>query len=313
MHAHDHETDHSHGHGHAHVEANTDRRRILWAMLLTGGFMGAEVVGGLLSGSLALLADAAHMLTDAASLGLAWVAFQLTDRPADSRRTFGFHRFPVLAAFVNGLALFVIVAWIAFEAVQRLLDPAPVMGGMMAVIAFIGLLVNAAAFWILHGGSRENLNMRGAALHVLGDLLGSVGALVGAGVILLTGWTPIDPILSLLVAAIVLRSAWFLVRQSAHVLLEGAPEAIDPATVTADIEREVKGVHGVHHVHVWSLSPQRPMLSLHLQASGEVEHDRLVASVKRFVADRFGVEHTTLQVEYDDACIDHTVAPRGQH
>ena len=274
-------------------------------MLLTGGFMLVEVVGGLVAGSLALLADAAHMLTDTVSLGLAWVAFRLTDRPADDRRTFGYHRFPVLAAFLNGIVLVAVVAWIAFEAVQRLLEPAPVLGGTMAAIAVLGLLVNVVAFAILHGGSRDNLNMRGAALHVLGDLLGSVAALAAAIVILLTGWTPVDPLLSLLVGAIVLRGAWSLLRHSTHVLVEGAPAHIDPEEVARLIPRQVEGVDEAHHVHAWSLAPERPMMSLHVRATGEVEHDRLVAAVKQLLKERFGVDHVTLQVEYGDECIDH--------
>lgn len=301
---------HDHAHGDAHG-AGSDRGRVLWAMLLTGGFMGVEVVGGLIAGSLALIADAAHMLTDTVSLGLAWVAFRITDRPADQRRTFGYHRFPVLAAFVNGITLIAVVGWIAFEAIQRLLEPTPVLGGTMAVIAALGLLVNCVAFWILHGGSRENLNIRGAALHVLGDLLGSVAALVAAAVILLTGWTPIDPLLSLLVGAIVLRGGWSLVRQSTHVLVEGSPDHIDPEEVARLIPVEVEGVADVHHIHAWSLAPERPMMSLHVRATGEVGHDRVVAAVKAFLRERFGVEHATLQVEYGDECIDRSVK-RGE-
>jgi len=187
---------------------------VLWAFVLTAGFMGAEVAGGLLSGSLALLADAAHMLTDAASLALAWCAFRIARRPADPRRSYGYHRGQVLAAFVNGAVLVAIVAWIFIEAVQRLMNPVPVEGGLMLGVAALGLAVNVIAFLVLHGGDRENLNMRGAAAHVLGDLLGSAAAIAGALVILWTGWTPIDPILSMLVGLLVLRSAWMVVRES---------------------------------------------------------------------------------------------------
>jgi len=299
-----HHHDHSRGHRHA---AGSDRGRVLWAMLLTGGFMVVEVIGGLIAGSLALIADAAHMLTDTVSLAMAWVAFRITDRPADERRTFGYHRFPVLAAFVNGITLLAVVGWIAFEAVQRLMEPTPVLGGPMAVIAAVGLLVNCVAFWILHGGSRANLNIRGAALHVLGDLLGSVAALVAAAVILVTGWTPIDPLLSLLVAAIVLRGGWSLVRQSTHVLVEGTPDHIDPEEVARVVPEQVEGVRDVHHVHAWSLAPERPMMSLHVRATGEVAHDRVVAAVKAVLRDRFGIEHATLQVEYGEECIDHSM------
>ncbi len=296
---------HDHAHGHHHHGHGGDRWRLLAATVLTGAFMVAEVVGGLLTGSLALLADAGHMLTDTSALALAWLAFRLTDRPADRKRTYGYHRWPVLAAFINGLALLAIVAWIAIEAIARLLEPQPVLGGAMMVIATLGLVVNIVAFALLHGGDRDNLNLRGAALHVLGDLLGSVAALVAAGVIITTGWTPIDPLLSLLVAALLLRSAWYLLRQAGHVLLEGAPPAIDPHDVERELPAAVAGISDVHHVHVWSLSPERPMMSLHARATGEVDHDRLISGTKRFLHDRFGIEHTTLQVEYTDDCADH--------
>lgn len=300
--------DHHHQHGPAGAQGE-DRRRLRLALGLTGGFMAVEAAGGLIAGSLALLADAAHMLADTGALALAWFSFRMTDRPADRRRTYGYHRFPVLAAFVNGLTLLAIVAWIAFEAVQRLLEPAPVLGATMAAVAALGLVVNVVVFAILHGGSRDSLNMRGAALHVLGDLLGSLAALVAAGVILLTGWTPIDPLLSLAVAALVLRSAWYLLRHAGHVLLEGAPETVDPAAVEREVPTAVAGVRDVHHVHAWSLSPERPMMSLHAHATGEVEHDRLVARIKAFLRQRFGVAHATLQVEYGDECVDEDAAP----
>ncbi len=292
---------HDHGRHHAMPD---NRRRLLAALLLTGSFMVIEVIGGWLAGSLALIADAAHMLTDTGSLLLAWLAFRITDRPADSKRTFGYHRFPVLAAFVNGLVLLGIVGWIAFEAVHRLLEPTPVMGAAMLAIAFAGLLINIGAFALLHGGSRENLNMRGAAVHVLGDLLGSVGAIVAAGVILATGWTPIDPILSLVVALLVLRSAWYVLREATHVLLEGTPPQVDTAEIERVLPEAVAGLHDVHHVHAWSLSQERPMMSLHARADGEVEHDRLVARIKHVLRERFGVEHVTLQVEYGEECVD---------
>lgn len=290
---------------HDHRPLPDNRRRLLAALLLTGGFMVVEAVGGWLAGSLALIADAAHMLTDTASLLLAWLAFRVTDRPADRKRTFGYHRFPVLAAFVNGLALLVIVGWIVFEAIGRLLAPTPVMGGTMIAIAVVGLVVNVVAFVLLHGGSRDNLNMRGAAVHVLGDLLGSVGAIVAAGVILTTGWTPIDPILSLLVALLVLRAAWYVLREAAHVLLEGTPPGVDPHEVELVLPDTVEGLVDVHHIHAWSLSGERPMMSLHARADGAVAHDTLVARIKSVLRERFGVEHVTLQVEYGEYCVDH--------
>jgi cobalt-zinc-cadmium efflux system protein len=206
----------------SHVQGASERRVGL-AALLIGSFMLVEVAGGFLSGSLALLADAGHMVTDFASLTLAWYGFRLSRRPADWKRTYGYDRFSVLVAFVNGLALFVIAAWIASEAWQRLSERPVVLAGMMFWVALAGLAVNVLAFWVLQGGDRKNLNIRAAALHVAGDLLGSIAALAAAIVIMTTGWMPIDPILSILVALIIVGSAWRVVGESSHILLEGAP------------------------------------------------------------------------------------------
>lgn len=262
-----------------------------------------EVVGGLLSGSLALLADAGHMLTDAASLGLAWGASRAARRPADALRTYGYHRVQILAALINGMAFILLVVWIGYEAVQRLFEPVEVLGGMMLVVAVLGLLVNIIAFWILHGGSQHDLNLRGAVVHVLGDLLGSVAAIVAAGVILWTGWMPIDPLLSLLVALLILRSAWFVVKQSAHILLEGTPEDVDVELLRQEITDSVPEVKDVHHVHVWSLTPERPLLTMHVSVEGEVDCVRALPQVKEILRQRFGITHSTIQVE-PGRCVD---------
>jgi cobalt-zinc-cadmium efflux system protein len=284
-------------HDHEPRENAGNERRVLLAVLLTGGFMVAEVVGGVLSGSLALIADAGHMLTDAASLALAWAAFRIARRPHDARRTYGYHRFQVLAAFVNGVALIAIVGWIAIEAARRLLEPVEVLGGLMLTIAVLGLLVNVAAFAILHGGDRENLNMRGAALHVLGDLLGSIAAIVAALVILGTGWTPIDPLLSVLVALLILRSAWLVVRRSAHILLEGTPDWLDIEELRTELMAAVPEVHEVHHVHAWLLTTERPLMTLHARVGEGADHHAVLLAIGRFLEDRFGIGHATVQIE----------------
>ena len=256
-HGHDHHHGHSHGPGQVHAQ---NESRVGWAALLTGGFMFAEAAGGLMSGSLALVADAGHMLTDAASLTLAWLAFRVARRPADWKRTYGFHRFQVLAAYSNGLTLGFIALAIVYAAAQRLHEPTEVLAGPMLVIAVIGLLINLASFWILHGAERDNVNIKGAMLHVLGDMLGSAAAIVAALVILWTGWTPIDPLLSALVAVLILRSAWFLVREAGHILLEGAPGHLDVRTLREDLMAAVPGVEDIHHVHAWSLTQNKPMV-----------------------------------------------------
>jgi cobalt-zinc-cadmium efflux system protein len=268
---------HGHGHGHDHAPAVTadNQRRVFWAMLITAG----------------------HMLTDSASLLLAFVAFRLGRKPADARRSYGYERFQVLAAFVNGATLLAIVVWIAVEALRRLMEPQPVMGGTMLAVAAAGLVVNLVAFRLLHGGDQGNLNLRGAALHVLGDLLGSVAAIAAGATILLTGWTPIDPILSLLVAALVARSAWHLLRQSGHILLEGTPGHLDIGEIAATVQREVPEVTDVHHVHAWALVAERPLVTLHAGIRPDADPARALDAVKRVLAERFQVTHSTVQLE----------------
>jgi cobalt-zinc-cadmium efflux system protein len=275
-------------------------RRVMAALLLTGAFMIVEVVGGLLAGSLALLADAGHMLTDTMSLGLAAVAFRVGKRPADGRLTYGYQRFQMLAAFVNGLSLLLIVGWILFEAVTRFLHPEVVLGRTMFVVAALGLVVNVIAFVILHGGDRENLNIRGAALHVAGDLLGSVAAIVAAVVIIFTGWMPIDPILSVVVAILIMRSAWELVRRSAHVLLEGAPEWLDVAAMQQLVVSRVPGVGSIHHVHVWGLTPQHLMLTMHVRVDDDPGRTTdVIRDVKAVLREEYGIDHSTIEVEHE--------------
>lgn len=280
-----------HGHG------SGNEKVLAIAAFLTGGFMFAEVIGGVMSGSLALIADASHMLTDFASLSLAWFALRLATRPASWRRTYGFDRFSILAAFVNGLSLFLIAAWICYEAYQRVLQPVEVTGGLMLVVAFIGLLVNLAAFWVLTRDETNNLNMKAAVLHVAGDLLGSVAAIVAALVIIYTGWTPIDPILSVLVALIILKSAWYVVGQSAHILLEGAPDGFDRRAVVKVLESEIDGLVRVHHIHAWSITQERPMATLQAQISETADALIIKTAIKQILHDRFNMEHITVEVD----------------
>jgi cobalt-zinc-cadmium efflux system protein len=210
---------------HSHA---TDSRRLGWALGITGAFMLIEVAGGLLSGSLALLADAGHMLTDTAALALAWIAARLALRPGSTPGSDGHHRAQVIAAFVNAVALFGVVGWIAWEAVQRMLAPREIAGATMLGIAVLGLLANVAVLRVLGGDRHSNMNVAAARLHVLGDLLGSIGASIAAIVILATGWTPIDPLLSIAVALLIVRSAWALLLKSGRILLERAPDGVDP-------------------------------------------------------------------------------------
>jgi cobalt-zinc-cadmium efflux system protein len=290
---------------HAHEADESNLRHVMIALVLTGTFMLVEIAGGIISGSLALLADAGHMLTDTMALALAAMAFHVAKRPPDGKLTFGYQRFQILAAFVNGLSLLAIVGWILFEAVSRLISPSDVLGGTMLVVASAGLVVNLICFAVLNSGDRENLNIRGAALHVAGDLLGSIAAIVAAIVIIYTGWMTIDPILSIAVAALILKSAWSLVKRSAHVLLEGAPEWLNVKSMQERIVAGVPAVGEIHHVHIWGLTPQQLMLTMHMSlADPAASQLQVIRDVKRFLKKEYGIGHCTIEVDIE-GCADN--------
>lgn len=290
---------HSHGHSHAHAVTAKNESRMALAAVLTGLFMVVEVVGGYISGSLALLADAGHMLTDFVALSMAWVAFRMAHRPANWRHTFGLDRVSILVAFVNGLSLFFIAALIVAEAIKRMGQPNDVLGGTMLIIAVMGLAINIVVFLILLSGDKENLNMRGAILHVMGDMLGSVAAIVAALIIYFTGWVQADLIMSVLVAVILLRSAWYVVRESAHILLEGAPEGLDRRAIALDIQEQFSHINSVEHIHIWSISQERPMMTLQarIKPSGDVE--AIAKAIKLRLKEEFGIDHSTLEITRD--------------
>ncbi len=258
--------------------------------------MFAEVIGGVVSGSLALIADAGHMLTDFASLGLAWFTIRLARKPADWNLTYGFDRFSVLAALVNGLSLFAIAIWITIEAIQRFRDPQEILGGVMLWIALGGFVVNLVSFWMLTRGESENLNVRAAALHVTGDLFGSVAALVASVVIIYTGWTPIDPILSILVVLIILRSAWSVVKQSGHILLEGTPMGFDRRELCDTLLQKVDGLMAVRHIHAWSVTQERPMATMEIEIDPEHDATSVKLKVKEILTTEFNIEHSTVEI-----------------
>ncbi|MGO3911741.1 CDF family zinc transporter ZitB [Huaxiibacter chinensis] len=285
-------------HSHSPASGDDNAKRLMLAFGVTALFMVIEVIGGLVSGSLALLADAGHMLTDAAALLFALMAVHFARRPPNTRHTFGWLRLTTLAAFVNAIALVVITILIVWEAFQRFSHPQPVAGATMMAIAVAGLVANILSFWILHRGSAEqNLNVRAAALHVLGDLLGSVGAIVAALVILYTGWTPVDPILSVLVSCLVLRSAWRLLKESVNELLEGAPVSLNIPQLKRDLCRTVPEVRNVHHVHVWQVG-EKPVMTLHVQVVPPHDHDALLGRIQHFLAHHYEIGHATIQMEY---------------
>ena len=295
-HAHTHAGRHRHPHDHR----SASRRALTIVLLLTLVFTVVEVVGGVLTDSLALLADAGHMVSDVVALALALIALTLAQRPSSPRRSFGFQRAEILAAFVNGLALVLVSAWIVWEAIQRFDDPPEILGGWMLVVALVGLAVNAFAATILLRSGRESLNVDAAFRHVLADLLGSAGVLVAALVIVLTGWERVDPIVSILIAVLIVASAWTILRDSTAILMEETPSGIDADEVARAIV-EVDGVASVHDLHVWRITSGFDALSAHvLVGQGEDCHARR-RDVERMIAERFGITHTTLQVDHDAA------------
>jgi cobalt-zinc-cadmium efflux system protein len=292
-----HAHDRHHGHDHAHAPA-ASQSKLLWALLFTGACMLIEAVGGILAHSLALLADSAHMLTDAASLALSYAAVRVAHRPATSKLSYGHHRWQVLAAFVNGLALIALALWIAFEAAMRLMARGHVDGKLVAAIALVGLAANLGAFLVLSRGE-SNLNVRGAIAHVMGDMLGSGAALIAGIVIVWTGWTPIDPLLSVIVAALMIRSGVSVARESAHILLEGTPDGLDERQVEATLKARIPELEGIHHLHSWSLSDERPILTLHATLKVGSNSDQGIRDITRELHSAFNVSHATVQIEYE--------------
>lgn len=299
-----HEHHHHGGHPHTHG-AGADERRIAWACVIITTFLALQILGSVISGSLALLADAGHMASDAVALGMSWAALRIGRRPADPLRSYGYRRLEVLVAFANGCSLLVITAWIVFEAAGRLAIPHAVLGGPMLVVAAAGLLANAVAFAVLSGGRRESLNLRSAWLHVLGDLLGFAITVAAAALILLTGWSRVDPVLSIIVAALIVRSALGIVRASGHILLEGTPAGLDIATVRDDLMTMLPGVGDVHHVHAWSLTQEQSFITLHVRARPGADLDSLVPAVSRRLELRFGIAHSTIQVDHAECEDEH--------
>ncbi|MBC2658077.1 cation transporter [Pseudomonas sp. MSSRFD41] len=286
------------GAGHSHGQVRAGHERKLWMALgLTGSFMIAEVIGAFVTGSLALLSDAAHMLTDTLALGISLVAIQVAKRPADRKRTFGYARFEILAAAFNALLLFVVAFYILFEAWQRLQAPPQIQSTAMLVIALLGLIVNLVSMSLLASGSSQSLNVKGAYLEVWSDMLGSLGVIVAALVIMYTGWGWVDSLVAAAIGLWVLPRTWTLLRESTNVLLQGVPEGIDIDQVEQGI-RAVPGVGDVHDLHIWALTSGKNVLSAHLVAQLDSRDEQaILAEVSELVQERFEIAHVTLQVE----------------
>ncbi len=296
----------THEHNHAHHHGASTGGRLTAALGLTLGFSFVEAIGGWISGSLALLGDAGHMLSDSFALGLAALAAWVARRPPSFRHSYGFGRMEVVAALFNALLMLGVVGGIAWAAIQRFQAPAEVQGGMVMLVASFGLAINLLVAWVL-GHGEQNLNVRGALLHVLGDLLGSVAALVSGAVIVFTGWTPIDPILALLVCVLILISTLRLLRDSVHVVLEGVPFGIELPEVGRAMA-EVNNVRSVHDLHIWTLSSGSVALSAHV-VLGELQHwESALEELNGLLLEEFGIDHTTIQPETDTHIL-HPVRP----
>jgi cobalt-zinc-cadmium efflux system protein len=281
---------------HDHSAAAAHRGRLAAVFAITMAVLVVEVVGAALSGSLALLADAGHMLTDGAGIGLALLAIRFAARPATLQRTFGYYRLEILAAVVNAVLLFGVAGFVLVEARRRLFDPPEVASGLMLAVAAVGLVANAVSMWLLRGGQRHSLNMRGAYLEVLGDLLGSVAVLAAAVVIAVTGFQAADPIASALIALLILPRTWRLLSEAVDVLLEAAPKGVDLAEVRRHLV-ETPGVTDVHDLHAWTITSGLPVLSVHVVLEREADAGEVLDGLGACLAGHFDIEHSTFQLE----------------
>ena len=315
--AQDHSHDHAHdaSSGHAHHDHGIDdigdpgsrrRGKLLFAFALTTVMMIAEVFGGIWSGSLALLADAGHMMVDSLALLLAFVGAWMATKPADARRSYGYGRMEVLIGFVNALSQFVLVGWIIYEAITRLMHPGEILSGVMFVVAILGLFVNMVVLRMLHGHAHDDVNLAGASLHVLGDLLGSVAAVLAALAIRWMGWLWADPVLSLLVSLLILNSAWRLLRLSAHIQLEGVPDGMDCAEVEKSLRSAHPSIRNIHHLHVWQLASGSRMATLHAELYEPAASASALLAINQLLLERFNIQHVTVQIDPDGECFDQT-------
>jgi len=291
-------------HGHTHDDATSDRRALAIALVLIAGLMGVELAAGIVARSLALLADAGHMLTDAAALGLALFAVAVAARPASGRWTFGYRRVEILAAQVNGITLLLVGAWIVYSAVRRLIHPPEVRGGIVLVVALVGVLVNLVATRVLARANRESLNVRGAFLHLVTDLAAFAGTAVAGALVLLTGWNRFDPLASLLVAGLAFWASFGLLRDSTRIFLEGSPTHIDPDAVGRALIAEPLVVEA-HDLHVWTVGSGFPAASAHVLVEPDADCHAIRRRLERVLAERFDLTHTTLQVDHVGGGGDH--------
>jgi cobalt-zinc-cadmium efflux system protein len=292
---------HNHGHGHHSHGDKSNKKGLAIALIITSGIMLLEFFGGLFTNSLALLSDSGHMLSDVGAIALSLVALWFAAKPASPGKTYGFYRFEILAALFNGVTLFVIAGFIVWEAYERLWAPPAVASGTMVAIAAVGFTANMASAWVLlrKGDVKENINVRSAYIHILGDALGSIGALLAGLLMLLFSWYIADPIISVIVALLILKSAWSVVKQAIHILMEGTPVTVDANEVKASLT-EIRGVKDVHDLHIWTITSGIDTLSCHLLIDDAEDSQQILQLAITKIEEKFKIKHTTIQVEKSD-------------
>ncbi|MUM18002.1 cation transporter [Mycobacterium sp. CBMA271] len=306
--AHEHGSGHSHSHG---VSATADRKWLTIALVLIGSFMAVEVVIGIIAQSLALISDAGHMLTDAASIVLALIAIRLAARPARGSYTYGLKRAEILSAQANGMTLFLLAAFFIYEGIRRLINPPEVSGLLVFITALVGIVVNVAATWCISKANRSSLNVEGAFQHILNDLYAFIATAIAGAVVWLTGFTRADAIAALVVAALMLKAGWSLVRESGRIFLEAAPANLDPDAIGAQLAA-VESVTEVHDLHIWQITSGQPALSAHILVAPKADCHGIRRDLEQLLHKQYDIDHTTLQVDHDDAeTSEHCLDPHG--
>jgi cobalt-zinc-cadmium efflux system protein len=302
---HDHNHSHDHGHTHHHEVTAGNKKGLMTALFITLGIMVLEFLGGLFTNSLALLSDSGHMLSDTAALALSLIAFYFASKPASAKRTYGFHRFEILAALFNGIALFLIAGFIIWEAYHRFFEPPTVSSGIMILIAAIGLVANLASAWSLmrKGDVKNNINLKSAYIHIIGDALGSLGAIVAGLLMYFFKWYVADPIISVLVSVLILKSAWGIISNTVHILMEGTPTNVDQSEIKQSL-LQIDGVIDVHDLHIWTITSGLDSLSCHLLVDDSTDCFKILQKAIHMVEHDFEIHHPTIQIE--NSTINHT-------
>ncbi|OCA06372.1 cation diffusion facilitator family transporter [Wolbachia endosymbiont of Trichogramma pretiosum] len=283
-----------------------ESKRLIYSIIIIAITMLMEIVGGVISHSLALLSDAGHMLTDLFALILSWVAHKFSAKKSDLQRSYGYHRLQIIAAFVNGLTLFFIAGFIIIESIKRFIYPVNVEWKVMLIIATLGLISNIIVFFMLHSKCESNINIKSAVLHVIGDILGSVAAILASIIIMFTGWQIVDPILSVFVSVIILNSGYKILKNSCHILLEGTPDSVSAEEIKSEIVSKVPEVIDVHHIHAWSLSDNYFILTMHAKIKQNGQHTNILYEIKKILLNRFEIAHSTVEIEYNE-CVDSKI------